>query len=155
MATVHKYWNRKIYTNTLFMITLILIPSEMTPAWQNDPVSILVCLHSPLHLTVIFPLLVCSQGISSREDRDDLVRSSSHTPSNKAQILAMPQFGLRDNLIRCELLKNEDLYTYREPFRYVTLNCFLCLCLIMCLADWRRCSGDCGTVTHHSRWYFG
>uniref|UniRef100_A0AAQ6A5J0 phosphoinositide 5-phosphatase n=1 Tax=Amphiprion ocellaris TaxID=80972 RepID=A0AAQ6A5J0_AMPOC len=61
------------------------------------------------------------QSISSREDRDDLddlVRSSSHTPSNKAQILAMPQFGLRDNLIRCELLKNEDLYTYLEPFSF-------------------------------------
>uniref|UniRef100_A0A671WVL9 phosphoinositide 5-phosphatase n=1 Tax=Sparus aurata TaxID=8175 RepID=A0A671WVL9_SPAAU len=58
------------------------------------------------------------QGISSREDRDDLVRSSSHTPSNKAQILAMPQFGLRDNLIRCELLKNEDLYTYLEDFSF-------------------------------------
>uniref|UniRef100_A0A3P8S850 phosphoinositide 5-phosphatase n=1 Tax=Amphiprion percula TaxID=161767 RepID=A0A3P8S850_AMPPE len=62
-----------------------------------------------------------SQSISIREDRDDLddlVRSSSHTPSNKAQILAMPQFGLRDNLIRCELLKNEDLYTYLEPFSF-------------------------------------
>ncbi|XP_035528174.1 type II inositol 1,4,5-trisphosphate 5-phosphatase isoform X2 [Morone saxatilis] len=59
-----------------------------------------------------------SQGISSREDRDDLVRSSSHTPSNKAQILAMPQFGLRDNLIKCELLKNEDLYTYLEDFSF-------------------------------------
>ncbi|XP_061918345.1 type II inositol 1,4,5-trisphosphate 5-phosphatase [Entelurus aequoreus] len=59
-----------------------------------------------------------SQGISSREDRDDLVRSSSHTPSNKAHILAMPQFGLRDNLIRCELLKNEELYIYREHFSF-------------------------------------
>ncbi|XP_059195702.1 type II inositol 1,4,5-trisphosphate 5-phosphatase isoform X2 [Centropristis striata] len=57
-----------------------------------------------------------SQG--SREERDDLVRSSSHTTSNKAQILAMPQFRLRDNLIRCELLKNEDLYTYPEDFRF-------------------------------------
>lgn len=61
-----------------------------------------------------------SQGITSREDRDELVRSSSHTPSNKAQILAMPQFGLRDNLIRCELLKNEEQYTYLEDFRYFT-----------------------------------
>lgn len=49
------------------------------------------------------------------------MRSSSHTPSNKAQILAMPQFGLRDNLIRCELLKNEELYTYLEDFRYFTV----------------------------------
>ncbi|KAM7383156.1 hypothetical protein PAMP_002836 [Pampus punctatissimus] len=59
-----------------------------------------------------------SQGITSREDRNDMVRSFSHTTSNKAQILAMPQFGLRDNLIRCELLKKEDLYTYREDFSF-------------------------------------
>lgn len=32
----------------------------------------------------------------------------------------MPQFGLRDNLIRCELLKNEEQYTYLEDFRYFT-----------------------------------
>uniref|UniRef100_A0A3Q3RVB8 phosphoinositide 5-phosphatase n=1 Tax=Mastacembelus armatus TaxID=205130 RepID=A0A3Q3RVB8_9TELE len=62
--------------------------------------------------------LLLFRGISSREGRDDLVRSSSHTPSNKAQILTMPQFGLRDNLIKCELLKNEDLYTYLEHFSF-------------------------------------
>ncbi|CDQ95956.1 unnamed protein product, partial [Oncorhynchus mykiss] len=33
-------------------------------------------------------------------------------------MLAMPQFGLRDNLIRCELLKNEDIYTYLENFSF-------------------------------------
>ncbi|KAM9309038.1 type II inositol 1,4,5-trisphosphate 5-phosphatase isoform 2-T2 [Pholidichthys leucotaenia] len=59
-----------------------------------------------------------SPALSSREERDDLVRSSSHTLSNKAHILAMPQFGLRDNLIRCELLKKEDSYTYREDFSF-------------------------------------
>ncbi|XP_043973971.1 type II inositol 1,4,5-trisphosphate 5-phosphatase isoform X2 [Gambusia affinis] len=59
-----------------------------------------------------------NQSISTREERDDLVRSSSHTTANKAQILAMPQFGLRDNLIRCELLKSEDSYTYLENFRF-------------------------------------
>ncbi|KAK5921910.1 hypothetical protein CgunFtcFv8_019226 [Champsocephalus gunnari] len=59
-----------------------------------------------------------SPGLSSREDRDDLVRSSSHTTSNKAQILAMPQFGLRDNLIKCELMKNEDIYTYLQNFSF-------------------------------------
>uniref|UniRef100_A0A8C7GRM9 phosphoinositide 5-phosphatase n=1 Tax=Oncorhynchus kisutch TaxID=8019 RepID=A0A8C7GRM9_ONCKI len=30
----------------------------------------------------------------------------------------MPQFGLRDNLVRCELLKNEDIYTYLENFSF-------------------------------------
>ncbi|CAB1333563.1 unnamed protein product [Coregonus sp. 'balchen'] len=55
--------------------------------------------------------------VESSPERDDLVRHSSHTASNKATMLAMPQFGLRDNLIRCELLKNEDIYTYLENFR--------------------------------------
>ncbi|KAM9798129.1 type II inositol 1,4,5-trisphosphate 5-phosphatase [Neosynchiropus ocellatus] len=59
-----------------------------------------------------------SQSNLSREGRDDLVRSSSYSTSNKAQILTMPQFGLRDNLIRCELLKSEELYTYREDFSF-------------------------------------
>uniref|UniRef100_A0A8B9JP55 phosphoinositide 5-phosphatase n=1 Tax=Astyanax mexicanus TaxID=7994 RepID=A0A8B9JP55_ASTMX len=50
--------------------------------------------------------------------RNELVRSSRHTVSNKAQMLTMPQFGLRDNLIKCELLKNEDTYTYIENFNF-------------------------------------
>ncbi|KAK2844859.1 hypothetical protein Q5P01_011518 [Channa striata] len=63
-------------------------------------------------------LYTSSESLSSREDRNDLVRSSSHTPSNKAQILTMPQFGLRDTLIKCEMLKNEELYTYLENFSF-------------------------------------
>ncbi|KAM3872832.1 type II inositol 1,4,5-trisphosphate 5-phosphatase [Diretmus argenteus] len=59
-----------------------------------------------------------SPGKASVEGRDDLVRSSSHTPSNKSQMLAMPQFGLRDNLIRGEMMKNEELYTYLECFSF-------------------------------------
>uniref|UniRef100_A0A8C7Y6I0 phosphoinositide 5-phosphatase n=1 Tax=Oryzias sinensis TaxID=183150 RepID=A0A8C7Y6I0_9TELE len=63
-------------------------------------------------------LKLATQPFIHREDRNDLVRSSSHTAENKAQILAMPQFGLRDNLIKCELLKNEDVYTFLENFSF-------------------------------------
>ncbi|KAJ3597582.1 hypothetical protein NHX12_001105 [Muraenolepis orangiensis] len=59
-----------------------------------------------------------SEGGVGREVRDDMVRSSSHTTANKAQMLAMPQFGLRDNLIRCELLKSEDQYTHLQDFSF-------------------------------------
>ncbi|XP_066573847.1 type II inositol 1,4,5-trisphosphate 5-phosphatase isoform X2 [Amia ocellicauda] len=52
------------------------------------------------------------------EARDSMVRSSSHTISHKAQILSMPQFGLRDNLIKCELLRSEDEYTYIKNFSF-------------------------------------
>lgn len=58
------------------------------------------------------------QGKVKVEARNDMVRSSSHTVSNKAQILAMPQFGLRDNIIKCELLKREETYTYIRNFRF-------------------------------------
>ncbi|KTF87983.1 hypothetical protein cypCar_00046791, partial [Cyprinus carpio] len=33
-------------------------------------------------------------------------------------MLGMPQFGLRDNLIKCELLKNEDAYTYIKNYSF-------------------------------------
>lgn len=74
----------------------------------------------------------------------------------------MPQFGLRDNLIRCELLKNEDLYTYLEDFRYFpgckiqllvvsALNLVLKSC--MCWADgWGHIHielGDLDTIIYH------
>ncbi|KAL0173165.1 hypothetical protein M9458_033476, partial [Cirrhinus mrigala] len=50
------------------------------------------------------------------EVRDDLIRNSQHILLNKSQMLTMPQFGLRDNLIKCELLKNEDAYTYIQNY---------------------------------------
>uniref|UniRef100_A0A8C2AYJ2 phosphoinositide 5-phosphatase n=2 Tax=Cyprinus carpio TaxID=7962 RepID=A0A8C2AYJ2_CYPCA len=51
------------------------------------------------------------------EVRDDLIRNSQPILANKSQMLGMPQFGLRDNLIKCELLKNEDAYTYIKNYR--------------------------------------
>uniref|UniRef100_A0A674MAE2 phosphoinositide 5-phosphatase n=1 Tax=Takifugu rubripes TaxID=31033 RepID=A0A674MAE2_TAKRU len=117
-----------------------LFLSELNRAWSEQ-------IRTNIHLKIISIIYVNIKSIlelqSSRPDgmggqgqgwsldffsrtsltgicRDDmkLVRSSSHTPSNKAQILAMPQFGLRDNLIRCELLKNEEQYTYLEDFSF-------------------------------------
>ncbi|TRZ01063.1 hypothetical protein DNTS_005390, partial [Danionella cerebrum] len=52
------------------------------------------------------------------EDREELIRSSQPVLSNKAQMLRMPQFGLRDNLIKCELLKREDAYTYIKNYSF-------------------------------------
>ncbi|KAG2460752.1 I5P2 phosphatase, partial [Polypterus senegalus] len=52
------------------------------------------------------------------EVSNDMVRSSSYTVANKAQMLAMPQFELRDNLIKCELLKREESYTFTKDYRF-------------------------------------
>ncbi|XP_078093891.1 type II inositol 1,4,5-trisphosphate 5-phosphatase isoform X3 [Mustelus asterias] len=48
---------------------------------------------------------------------DDMVRNANVLATNKAQILMMPQFGLRDNLIKSELLKQEEKYTYIRNYR--------------------------------------
>ncbi|XP_067867248.1 type II inositol 1,4,5-trisphosphate 5-phosphatase isoform X3 [Heterodontus francisci] len=48
---------------------------------------------------------------------DDMVRNANVLATNKAQILGMPQFGLRDNLIKSELLKQEEKYTYIRNYR--------------------------------------
>ncbi|XP_078423070.1 type II inositol 1,4,5-trisphosphate 5-phosphatase isoform X1 [Cetorhinus maximus] len=48
---------------------------------------------------------------------DDMVRNASVLATSKAQILMMPQFGLRDNLIKSELLKQEEKYTYIRNYR--------------------------------------
>ncbi|XP_042194463.1 type II inositol 1,4,5-trisphosphate 5-phosphatase isoform X2 [Callorhinchus milii] len=52
------------------------------------------------------------------EITNNMVRTSSLMVTNKSQILGMPQFGLRDNLIKIELLKQEDTYTYIKHFRF-------------------------------------
>ncbi|XP_043117095.1 type II inositol 1,4,5-trisphosphate 5-phosphatase isoform X4 [Puntigrus tetrazona] len=59
-----------------------------------------------------------SQERVKSEGRDDLIRNSQPILSNKSQMLGMPQFGLRDNLIKCELLKNEEAYTYIKNYSF-------------------------------------
>ncbi|KAG7283383.1 hypothetical protein CRUP_000909, partial [Coryphaenoides rupestris] len=49
--------------------------------------------HSPVEMERSRgPTSPSSEGGVGREGRDDMVRSSSHTPANKAQMLGMPQF---------------------------------------------------------------
>uniref|UniRef100_A0A4W5LI32 phosphoinositide 5-phosphatase n=1 Tax=Hucho hucho TaxID=62062 RepID=A0A4W5LI32_9TELE len=74
-----------------------LFLSEVNKAWSAQSLQV--------KTSILWP---CSQGKVKREGwdelkregRHDLVHQSSHTASNKATMLAMPQFGLRDNLIR-------------------------------------------------------
>ncbi|XP_067862532.1 type II inositol 1,4,5-trisphosphate 5-phosphatase isoform X2 [Heptranchias perlo] len=48
---------------------------------------------------------------------DDMVRNANVMATSKAHILGMPQFGLRDNLIKSELLKQEEKYIYIRNYR--------------------------------------
>ena len=119
-----------LLSTTSFMVSILqpitvskppLLPFLPLLFFQHKKVTLFLSYLLP-HVPFFTCFHLFSQTLASREDRDELVRSSSHTPANKAQILAMPQFGLRDNLIRCELLKNEEQYTYLEDFRYFTVH---------------------------------
>ncbi|KAM8997296.1 type II inositol 1,4,5-trisphosphate 5-phosphatase isoform 3-T4 [Ara ararauna] len=48
----------------------------------------------------------------------EMVRSSSIMVSDKASILSEPKFGLRDTIVKSQLLQQEDSYTYIQNFRF-------------------------------------
>ncbi|XP_062889978.1 type II inositol 1,4,5-trisphosphate 5-phosphatase isoform X2 [Mobula hypostoma] len=68
---------------------------------------------------------------STQKDKDDVSDSIQESPeitddtscisnvmvTSKGHILSIRQFGLRDNLIKSELLKQEEKYTYIQDFR--------------------------------------
>ncbi|XP_025899111.1 type II inositol 1,4,5-trisphosphate 5-phosphatase isoform X2 [Nothoprocta perdicaria] len=52
------------------------------------------------------------------EVTSEMVRSSSVMVSNKASMLSEPKFGLRDTIVKSELLQREDSYTHIQNFRF-------------------------------------
>uniref|UniRef100_A0A8C4LZE7 phosphoinositide 5-phosphatase n=1 Tax=Equus asinus TaxID=9793 RepID=A0A8C4LZE7_EQUAS len=54
----------------------------------------------------------------SKSEITDMVRSSTITVSDKAHILSMQKFGLRDTLVKSELVQKEEDYTYIQNFRF-------------------------------------
>ncbi|XP_075029964.1 type II inositol 1,4,5-trisphosphate 5-phosphatase isoform X2 [Calonectris borealis] len=48
----------------------------------------------------------------------EMVRSSSVMVSNMASILSEPKFGLRDTIVKSQLVQMEDSYTYIQSFRF-------------------------------------
>ncbi|XP_078187386.1 type II inositol 1,4,5-trisphosphate 5-phosphatase isoform X5 [Callithrix jacchus] len=54
----------------------------------------------------------------SKSQITDMVRSSTITVSDKAHILSMQKFGLRDTIVKSHLLQKEEDYTYIQNFRF-------------------------------------
>ncbi|XP_076790341.1 type II inositol 1,4,5-trisphosphate 5-phosphatase isoform X3 [Arvicanthis niloticus] len=54
----------------------------------------------------------------SKSEITDMVRSSTITVSDKAHILSMQKFGLRDTIVKSHLLQKEENYTYIQDFRF-------------------------------------
>uniref|UniRef100_A0A8C9PVA9 Type II inositol 1,4,5-trisphosphate 5-phosphatase n=1 Tax=Spermophilus dauricus TaxID=99837 RepID=A0A8C9PVA9_SPEDA len=54
----------------------------------------------------------------SKSEITDMVRSSTITVSNKAHMLSMQKFGLRDTIVKSHLIQKEEDYTYVQNFRF-------------------------------------
>ncbi|XP_054427971.1 type II inositol 1,4,5-trisphosphate 5-phosphatase isoform X4 [Pteronotus mesoamericanus] len=54
----------------------------------------------------------------SKSEMTDMVRSSTITVSDKAHILSMQKFGLRDTIVKSHLVQKEEDYTYIQNFRF-------------------------------------
>ncbi|KAB0406823.1 hypothetical protein E2I00_012397 [Balaenoptera physalus] len=58
----------------------------------------------------------------SKSEITDMVRSSTITVSDKAHILSMQKFGLRDTIVKSHLMQKEEDYTYIQNFRFQELD---------------------------------
>lgn len=60
---------------------------------------------------------ICRQNKIKPEVRTEQVRASRVMASNKASILSEPKFGLRDTIVKSQLLQMEDSYTHIQNYR--------------------------------------
>lgn len=54
----------------------------------------------------------------SKSEITDMVRSSTIMVSDKAHILSIKEFGLRDTIVKSHLVQKEEEYTYIQNFRF-------------------------------------
>uniref|UniRef100_A0A8C6J6A0 phosphoinositide 5-phosphatase n=1 Tax=Melopsittacus undulatus TaxID=13146 RepID=A0A8C6J6A0_MELUD len=98
--------------------TLIIISErdkrESSPWWQKEAVQG-VCIPWVSSHSFAF---VSRQNKPKLEVTTEMVRSSSVMVSDKASILSEPKFGLRDTIVKSQLLQQEGSYTYIQNFRF-------------------------------------
>ncbi|XP_065772177.1 type II inositol 1,4,5-trisphosphate 5-phosphatase isoform X3 [Muntiacus reevesi] len=59
-----------------------------------------------------------SRQNKSKSEITNMVRSSTITVSDKAHILSVQKFGLRDTIVKSHLIQKEEDYTYIQNFRF-------------------------------------
>ncbi|XP_069335873.1 type II inositol 1,4,5-trisphosphate 5-phosphatase isoform X4 [Eulemur rufifrons] len=64
------------------------------------------------------PENLLTRQTKSKSEITDMVRSSTITVSDKAHILTMQKFGLRDTIVKSHLVQKEEDYTYIQNFRF-------------------------------------
>ncbi|XP_066430889.1 type II inositol 1,4,5-trisphosphate 5-phosphatase isoform X2 [Eleutherodactylus coqui] len=127
---LRKYWRRSLPNlNSFFLNNMIQTeepeqnnvsidvrkPEEehSTEVLQNGPWLRTAQKHDPSRSPRSLPRLQ-----KTKSDITDLVRSADVISTNKVEMLPFAKFGLRDNLIKSELLKKEPTYTFLQDFRF-------------------------------------
>lgn len=60
---------------------------------------------------------ICRQNKLKPEATTEMVQSSGEMASEKVSVLPEPQFGLRDIIVKSQLVQMEDSYTHIQSFR--------------------------------------
>ncbi|KAF4021963.1 hypothetical protein G4228_013003 [Cervus hanglu yarkandensis] len=68
------------------------------------------------------PENLLSRQNKSKSEITNMVRSSTITVSDKAHILSVQKFGLRDTIVKSHLIQKEEDYTYIQNFRFQELD---------------------------------
>uniref|UniRef100_A0A8C0BF97 phosphoinositide 5-phosphatase n=1 Tax=Buteo japonicus TaxID=224669 RepID=A0A8C0BF97_9AVES len=74
-----------------------------------------VCISQVSSCSFVF---ICRQNKLKPEVTTEMVRSSNIMVSNKTSILSEPKFGLRDTIVKSQLVQMEDSYTHIQSFRF-------------------------------------
>uniref|UniRef100_A0A8B9PU98 phosphoinositide 5-phosphatase n=1 Tax=Apteryx owenii TaxID=8824 RepID=A0A8B9PU98_APTOW len=98
----------------------------LLPAFRSSCNSFCLCMHMHTELATFLSqsnsscsfVFIYRQSKPKPEVTSEMVRSSSVMVSNKASILSEPKFGLRDTIVKSQLVQREDSYTHIENFRF-------------------------------------
>ncbi|XP_044142990.1 type II inositol 1,4,5-trisphosphate 5-phosphatase isoform X2 [Bufo gargarizans] len=128
---LRKYWQRSLPNLSSFFLNSVTLTDNL----EENNVSIDLRTsekeHSAEYLQQNGPWLRTSQKQDpsrsphslprlhkTKSDITNMVRTADVISTNKVGMLPFPKFGLRDNLIKSELLKKEPTYTSIQDFRF-------------------------------------
>ncbi|XP_063311083.1 type II inositol 1,4,5-trisphosphate 5-phosphatase isoform X3 [Pelobates fuscus] len=123
---LRKYWQRSLPNlNSFFTSSMNRIEdpeqNHMDSKSESDPSDENIYQNGQWMKPASDPLLSPKSTLrhhKNKSDISDMVRSANVITANKAEMLPISKFGLRDNLIKSELLKKEQTYTSIQNYRF-------------------------------------
>uniref|UniRef100_A0A8C5LQX7 phosphoinositide 5-phosphatase n=1 Tax=Leptobrachium leishanense TaxID=445787 RepID=A0A8C5LQX7_9ANUR len=126
-----KYWQRSLPNlNSFFVSSMNRLEDpehndtlRMDGSSESDPITEIIYQNGQRLKPAQIPESSVSPKATRRHQKNksditDMVRSADIITANKVEMLPFPKFGLRDNLIKSELLKKEQTYTSIQDYRF-------------------------------------